>query len=135
MKYKFFPAAIALGALIDIVATFVIILVAMIVLMVTRVIPLKQFSDGTYLDNMFLMVFFIAVGSGCSFLGGYITGRKSAQDEGFNCLVMASFGLILGLVFFNSTPFWYAVISLVLHVPIIYLGGIVAKRGKKPAAT
>jgi hypothetical protein len=130
MKYKFYPKAILLGAIIDLLLTAVMILVVMIGLIVTKIVPLQQFSDHSYFDNIPLMAFFMAIGLGCSFLGGFITAKKSLGDEGFNCIIMGLFGLVAGIIFFNSSPVWYSVSALIVHMPIIYVGGIVAKKGK-----
>lgn len=122
--------AILLGVLTDLVASFLLALVAGFVIAVTLItkgtppsaIPARLLSD----PNLFL--FSLVGGLLAEALGGFVAGKLARADHALHGAIVGAIGVILSWLFDSKTyPMWFTVASLLLIIPAAVGGALLAK--------
>ena len=126
--------AVLLGILVDIVGSFTLgLLVIMILLGIyyaSQGIPVDEME--TYMKNDIASLFLtITVGLYFTFLGGFVAGRVAKSDEVLNASMVGIAGVLLVLVFWNESTPGINLIGLTFTIPVAMLGGKLSI--KKPA--
>lgn len=118
--------AVLLGILVDIVGTFTLgLLIIMILLGIyyaSQGIPVDEME--TYMKNDIPSIFItIAVGLYFTFLGGFVAGRVAKSDEVLNASIVGIAGVLLSLFFWNESSLGINLIGLTFTIPVAMLGG------------
>jgi len=101
--------AIIIGTLVDLIATFLIGIVFVLL-----------FGHG---DKV--LPYALIIGLLCIALGGYVAASLSPNDKLFNAAMIGVVGILVGIPFWSSYPIWYSTLSILLMPPFAYLGGII----------
>jgi hypothetical protein len=80
-----------------------------------------------YLNGPIFLISVAVIGWGFTILGGFIAGRVSKCREILHGGIVGFIGILLGLLFWASTPVWLNVTSLIFVVPCGMLGGRIAE--------
>ena len=82
------------------------------------------------LTNIPFLLLNLIAGFFGTFVGGYVTAKRSSREPLFNSIAVGFFGILFyGLFLFFSVefaPFWYHVVAFALIIPVSYFGGTVA---------
>ena len=118
--------AVLLGILVDIVGSFTLgLLVIMILLGIyyaSQGIPVDEME--TYMKTDIPSLFItIAIGLYFTFLGGFVAGRVAKSDEVLHASIVGIAGVLLLLFFWNESSPGVNLIGLTFTIPVAMLGG------------
>ena len=123
------PKAVIVGTIVDNVATLFIMLLLMTALSSTGISEDEVVSRMKSSSGMLLS---LILGLGCTFLGGYVSGRIAQRAEVLHGAVVAGIGMVLALIWRESgLPNWYDIIGFVGMLPAGMLGGHLARQRRK----
>ena len=118
--------AVLLGILVDIVGSFTLgLLVIMILLGIyyaSKGIPVDEME--TYMKTDIPSIFLtITVGLYFTFLGGFVAGRVAKSDEVLHASIVGIAGVLLLLFFWDESTPGVNLIGLTFTIPVAMLGG------------
>ncbi|MBI4523085.1 MAG: TIGR04086 family membrane protein [Deltaproteobacteria bacterium] len=137
---------IVIGAVVDYVATHLLILLYLIVYHAKDSLGEGGVSEEAFeealkeaLSSQEGLLALILIGAFCTALGGYIAGRLAKSDEVKHGALVGALSLIVGLLQAgvagerSPVPQWYELLGYLLAIPAGALGGLLAQgRPNKP---
>jgi len=119
--------AVALGVLTDTGGSLVIgAILAVVSVVVLAMNGTPENGIEAYLHGPTVLILGMVIGFAFTVLGGFVAGRVSQKLEVLHGGIVGLIGIIFGVLFWTTLPFWYNVVSLVGVVPLGMLGGRIA---------
>lgn len=129
IKFK----AVIVGAIVDNVATLVVMLFLMTALASQglsqdEVVARMKTASGEFLS--------LIIGLGCTVLGGYVAGRMAGRAEVLHGALVAGIGMLVALLLRESgVPTLYDIIGFAAMLPAGMLGGLTARQRRVRSRT
>lgn len=137
---------IIIGAVVDYVATFVILMLYLIVFYLKEPLEkggLPEEAIEKALKEMISsqegLLALIVIGAFCTALGGYVAGRLAKAEEVKHGALVGVVSLIVGTLQTgmagegSPVPYWYELLGYVLAIPAGALGGSFAQGRARPS--